>query len=53
MLVICFCDLAFTDFQTRCQKSDTILENKIFQKFEFKKNVNNDFTLKLTLRIRF
>ena len=45
----CFCDLAFTDFQMRCQKSETILENKMFQKFKLKKkkNVNNYFDIEI------
>ena len=49
----CFCDLAFTDFQTRRQKSETILENKMFQKFKFKKNVNNDFDIEIGFENQF
>ena len=50
----CFCDLAFTDFQTRRQKSETILENKMFQKFKFKKkNVNNYFDIEIDFENQF
>ena len=49
----CFCDLAFTNFQMCCQKSETILENKMFQKFKFKKNVNNDFDIEIDFENQF
>ena len=40
-LEIRFSDLSSPDFQTGHQELGIILENKVFQKLKFSKNVNN------------